>query len=226
MLNPFRLATLANIRPFMTLSPALAAALFMPASAGLLYQAMQPYPWPHRLLALALLLAIFEQAHMARVDLQHVEIMGQRLNDPRLKHFGRVVIWTIAGQLVGFYGAAAGHLGWGMALILISLIGFNLLATLRLEPAGPQPIQAADWRSRLGVLGLDAIALLLALLWIGQRCQGWVAGGMFAITVGYGASKLVTYATAALARPSAVHVAHAAQEHPHPPQQNNQGQPT
>jgi hypothetical protein len=100
------------------------------------------------------------------------------------------------------------------------------LATLRLEPAGPQPIQAADWRSRLGVLGLDAIALLLALLWIGQRCQGWVAGGMFAITVGYGASKLVAYATAALARPSAVHVAHAAQEHPHPPQQNNQGQPT
>lgn len=215
----------------MTLSPTLAAALFMPASAGLLYQAMQPYPWPHRLLALALLLAIFEQAHMARVDLQHVEVVSQRLsdlrlNDPRLRHFGRVVTWTIAGQLVGFYGAAAGHLGWGMALILLSLIGFNLGATLRLEPAGPQPIQTADWRSRLGVLGLDAIAFILALLWIGQRCQGWVAGGMFAITVGYGASKLVTYTTAALGRPSAVHIAHAAQEHPHPPQQNNQGQPT
>jgi hypothetical protein len=107
---------------------------------------------------------------------------------------------------------------------LLSIIGFNLAATIRLEPAGPQPIQAASWRSRLGVLGLDAIALLLALLWMAERFQGWVAGGMFVITLGYGASKLVTYAIAALrsgaTTSSAVHVAHAAQEHPQTPQQN------
>ncbi|WP_017297214.1 hypothetical protein [Nodosilinea nodulosa] len=204
----------------MTFSPKLAAALFMPAAIGLLYQAVQPYPWPHRLLALALLLAIFEQAYMARVDLRNIEVVGLRLGDPRLKPFRRVVIWTVAGQLVGFYAAAAGYLGWGMATILLSVIGFNLAATLRLDPAGPQPIQAAGWRSRLAVLSLDAIALTLALLWIAQRYQGGVAAGMFTITVLYAAGKLVTY-TKTLWRPaSAVHVAHAAQEHPQAPQQN------
>ena len=204
----------------MKLSPALAAALFMPAAVGLLYQAVQPAPWPHRLLAIALLLAIFEQAHMARVDLRNVELVDQRLNDPRLNPFGRVVIWTVAGQLVGFYGAAAGYLGWGMAAILLSVIGFNLVASVRLEPMAAQPIQAASWRSRLDVLSLDAIALVLACLWIAQRFQTWVAVGMFAITSLYGASKLVSYARALGRSPSAIHVAHAAQEHPQPPQQN------
>ncbi|PSR17959.1 hypothetical protein C8255_09940 [filamentous cyanobacterium CCP3] len=194
--------------------------LFMPAAVGLLYQAVQPHPWPHRLLAIALLLAIFEQAHMARVDLRNVEAVGQRLGDSRLQHFGQVVIWTVVGQLVGFYGAAVGYLGWGMAVILLSVIGFNLVATLRLEPTATQPIQAADWRSRLDVLSLDAIALILACLWIGQHFQNWVAVGMFAITALYSASKLVTYAKALGQQPSAIHVAHAAQEHPQAPQQN------
>ncbi|PSN15016.1 hypothetical protein C7293_09050 [filamentous cyanobacterium CCT1] len=203
----------------MKFSPTLAAMLFMPTAAGLLYQAVQPHPWPHRLLAIALLLALFEQAHMARVDLRNVELVGQRLGDPRLKTFHQVVVWTILGQLVGFYGAAAGYLGWGMAAILLSVTGFNLVATLRLEPTGSQPLQVANWRSRLDVLTLDAIALILAGLWIAQRFQNWVAVGMFAITALYSASKLVTYAKA-LGRPSAIHIAHAAQEHPQTPQQN------
>lgn len=198
--------------------------LFMPAAVGLLYQAVQPHPWPHRLLAIALLLAIFEQAHMARVDLRNVELVGQRLNDPRLQTFRQVVIWTALGQLVGFSAAALGYLGWGMAAILLSVIGFNLVATVRLEPTGSQPVQAANWRSRLDVLALDAIALILAGLWIAQRFQGWVAVGMFAITALYSASKLMTY-TNALRRSSAVHVAHAAEQHPQAPQQNQQGQP-
>ncbi|MBE9156108.1 hypothetical protein IQ265_04565 [Nodosilinea sp. LEGE 06152] len=204
----------------MKFSPALAAALFMPAAAGLLYQAVQPHPWPHRVLAIALLLAIFEQAHMARVDLRNVEAVEQRLSDPRLKRFRQVVIWTVAGQLVGFYGAAIGYLGWGMAIILLSVISFNLVATLRLEPTASQPIQAAGWRSRLDVLSLDAIALTLACLWIAQHLQNWVAVGMFAITALYGASKLVTYTKALGRPPSPIHIAHAAQEHPQTPQQN------
>lgn len=203
----------------MTLSPAWAAALFMPATVGLLYQAVQPHPWPYRLLALALMLMSLEQAHMARVDLRHGEIVGQRSRDPRLGHFGRVVMLAIAGQVAGFSIAALGHLGWGMGLILLSLLGFNLAANIRLEPTSPRPIQAADWRSRLDVLALDAIALVLALLWIAQRAQGWVAGGLFAITVLYGGSKLVAYITA-LRSSSAIHVAHAAQEHPQTTHQN------
>lgn len=204
----------------MTLSPAWAAALFMPATVGLLYQAVQPHPWPDRLLALALMLMSLEQAHMARVDLRHGEIVGQRTRDLRLGHFSRVVLLAIAGQVAGFSIAALGHLGWGMGLILVSLLGFNLAATIRLEPTSQKPIQPADWRSRLDVLALDAIALVLALLWIAQRAQGWVAGGLFAITVIYGGSKLVAYVTTALRSGSAVHVAHAAQEHPQTSQQN------
>jgi hypothetical protein len=210
---------LTQIAAFMTLSPALAAALFMPAAAGLLSQAMQPYPWPHRLLALALSLMSFEQAHMARVDLRHVDLVAQRISDLRLRHFDQVVRLTIFGQLLGFSVAAAGHLGWGMALILVSLVGFNLAATIRLEPGTAKPVQAAGWRSRLDVLTLDAIALLLALLWIAQKFQAWVAGGLFAIAVLYGASKLLAYIAAARQK-SLVHVAHAAQEHPQTPQQN------
>ncbi|MEA5451734.1 hypothetical protein VB780_24370 [Leptolyngbya sp. CCNP1308] len=207
----------------MTLSPAWAAALFMPAAVGLLYQAVQPHPWPYRLLALALLVGIFEQAHMARVDLRHVQIVGQRWSDPRLQSFGRVVVWAVVGQLAGFYGAAAGYLGSGMAVIMLSVMGFNLMAKIRLEISSLQPIQAAGWRSRLGVLVLDAIALILALLWIAQQVQGWVAGGLFTITVVYGISKLITYAAAlrsGAAKSSAIHVAHAAQEHPQTSQQN------
>ena len=232
MLSPFSSAIPAGIASFMTLSPALAAVLFMPAAAGLLYQAGQPYPWPHRLLALALLLMSFEQAHMARVDLRHLELVAQRSSaltenlpkdlqtDRRLHHFGRVVTLAILGQLLGFSVAATGYLGWGMALILVSLVGFNLAATIRLEPGTAQPIQAAGWRSRLDVLVLDAIALTLALLWIAQKFQALVAGGLFAITLLYGASKLWAYLTAATRQRSLVHVAHAAQEHPQPPQQN------
>ncbi|MFQ4135728.1 hypothetical protein PGN35_005355 [Nodosilinea sp. PGN35] len=207
----------------MTFSPTWAAALFMPATAGLLYQAVQPHPWPYRLLALALMLMSLEQAHMARVDLRQGEMVGQRSRDPRLGHFARVVGLAIAGQVAGFSIAALGHLGWGMGLILVSLLGFNLAATIRLEPASPRPIQAAGWRSRLDVLALDAIALGLALLWIAQRAQGWVAGGLFAITVVYGSSKLATYAAAlrsSSAAGSAIHIPHAAQEHPQTSQQN------
>jgi hypothetical protein len=204
----------------MTLSPAFAAALFMPAAAGLLYQAVQPHPWPHRLLALALLLMSFEQAHMARVDLRHINLVAAQTSDARLGHFGRVVMLTIFGQLLGFSVAAAGFLGRGMALILVSLVAFNLAATIRLEPGAAQPVQAAGWQSRLDVLILDAIALILALLWIAQYLQGWVAGGLFAITLLYGVSKLFVYLTAATHKKSLVHVAHAAQEHPQPPQQN------
>lgn len=204
----------------MALSPALAAALFVPAATGLLYQAVQPYAWPHRLLALALLLMSFEQAHMARVDLRHVDAVAQRSRDPRLSRFRQVVTLAIFGQLLGFSVAAAGALGWGMALILLSLVGFNLAANIRLEPSSQQPVQPAGWRSRLGVLILDAIALMLALLWMAQRFQGWVAGGLFAITILYGSSKLVAYIAAATRPKSLVHVAYAAQEHPQPPQQN------
>jgi hypothetical protein len=127
-------------------------------------------------------------------------------------------VWlTVAGQVAGFGLAALGHLGGGMVLILLSLVGFNLVARVRLEPDSPRPIQAATWRSRLDVLGIDAIALMLTGLWIAQLAQPWVAGLLFAIALLYALSKLWAYAQG---RSSVVHVAHAAQEHPQAPQQN------
>jgi hypothetical protein len=203
---------------------ALAAALFIPAAVGLLYQAAQPEPWPYRLLSISLMLMSLEQAHMARFDLRQVDLVERHQSDPRLQRFRRVVWLTIVGQVVGFSVTALGHLGWGMALILLSLVGFNLAAGIRLEPGSATPIQAAGWRSRFPVLVLDVITLVLALLWMAETAQPWVAGGVFTITMVYGSSKVLAYVTDALRSraigDSAIHVAHTAQEHPQPPQQN------
>ncbi len=203
---------------------ALAAALFIPAAVGLLYQAGQPQPWPSRLLSIALLLMSLEQAHMARFDLRRVDLVERHQSDPRLQRFRWIVWLTIVGQVLGFSVTAIGYLGWGMALILLSLVGFNLAAGIRLEPDSAVPIQAAGWRSRLSVLVLDVITLALALLWMAETAQPWVAGGVFTITMLYGGGKVLTYVTDALrsrgVAGSAIHIAHTAQEHPQPPQQN------
>lgn len=229
----------------MVLRPAFAAALFLPAGLGLWGQVLQPDPLPYRMLALALLLISMEQAHMARVDLRQVIAVQQRRtglspgDNERLTAFHRLVWLTILGELAGFYLAAAGYLGPGVLVILASLVGFNLTAGIRLEPAAASPIHAAGVRTRLDVLAIDAVAMGLGLLWMARLAQGWVAGGLLALVLLYASIKVVIYAlsqwslfkqhrgqssttstTSTTSMASAVHVANAAQQHPHPSQQN------
>lgn len=199
------------------------ALCFLPASLGLLNQGIQPLPLPQRLLAVALGLMLLEQAHMARVDVQRVLAARHRGTTPELRRFTAVLAVTIIGEICGFYRAAAGDLGLGMVLILVSLLGFNLLANGRFDgevfqPAGP--------RHRLGVILVDLVALGLALLWWQNWGQLGISSLLLGTTLAYGMAKIYAYATgrASLSEssptPSAVHVAYAAQQHPQPTQQN------
>ena len=203
------------------------ASCFIPAVWGLCDQVLQPLPLPSRLLALALLLMLFEQAHMAKVDLDQVAAVRPTLTGQKeLTAFSRLLWVTIFGQLLGFYLAAVGYLGVGMLAIMASLLGFNLRANLRLQPSEAPPVQLAGPGTRLDVITIDLVALGLGLLWVRQMAQLWIAGLLLLLALGYAVAKLSAYATAWVKRPSAsaVHVAYAAQQHPQPPQQNRQGQ--
>jgi hypothetical protein len=128
---------------------------------------------------------------------------------------------TLIGELGGFYLAAAGWLGLGMVTILVSLLGFNLVANGRFtgetfQPAGP--------RSRLDVIAIDLLALGLAVLWMLNWGRLGVASLLLGVTVIYAMAKVYAYLTgrASLAdRPaSAVHIPNTAQQHPQSTQQN------
>ena len=176
--------------------PAIAAAFFLPAIAGLAIQVATSQAWPERFLALAMLVLAPEQAYMAGVDLRQIMFVQRRKQDVRLKTLHRLVWATIAGQLVGFYLAATGWLGWGMLAILCSLMMFNSLAAIRLDPANQTPIIRFRWIDRLNVLGLNLLASCLGILWLLNTIQIWAAGGILAIVSAYVISKLLAYGRA------------------------------
>ena len=203
----------------MLIRPAVVGACFLPAGLGLLHQVGQPLPLPQRLLALALLLMLFEQAHMARVDLRQVAGARQQGYDPRLRRFTHILWATIAGEWVGFYLTAAGYLGLGAVVIVSSLLGFNLTSQVRFEANTLKPVGIRD---RLDVIVIDLLALGLGLLWMLDLARLWVASILFGLTLIYGVAKLAAYVTVWLPRafPSAIHIANSAQQHPQPSQQN------
>ena len=114
-------------------------ALFGPAVLGLGWQVWAQPELSHRLLALGLLLTGIEQGRMAMVDLRQVAAVGQQVEDRQLTRFYKILLLAIAGQLVGFYLAAAGWLGVGAGVMMMSIIGFNLAAGLQLQPAVSPP---------------------------------------------------------------------------------------
>jgi hypothetical protein len=204
--------------------PGIATALFSPAILGLGIQTATAGGVSPKVLALALLLLGFEQAHMAGVDLRQVSLVQRRVKDPRLQPFQWVVLGTIAGELVGFYLAAAGVLGGGMLVILISLIGFNLLASIQLAPQAPEPIIPCRAENRFDVLALNGVAVGLALFWLQDPTQPWPALGILAIVLTYIGSKLTTYLKTwrQVLASSPPHIPDSTQQHPETCQQNQQ----
>lgn len=168
-------------------------ALFFPAVVGLGWQVWTQADLSHRLLALGLLLTGIEQGRMAMVDLQQVAAVGQQVNDRRLVWFYKVLLLAIVGQLIGFYLAAAGWLGFGAGAIMISIIGFNCAAGLQLQPDVSPPLQAITLRERLGVLLADGLALALVLLWLKGVGRVWIGGGLLTIASTYVAVKLIQH---------------------------------
>jgi hypothetical protein len=184
------------------LRPTIAAICFLPAGIGLLVQAVQSLALDDRLLFGALLIMCVEQAHMARVDLQQIEAVKHYGQIPQLQPFRQVVVGTIVVELLGFYLAAGGFPGWGALVILGSLIGFNLVAKIRLTPHGPTPVSVAGITTRLDVLMIDAIAVGLVLLWLTDAARLLAAAILLGLTLLYEVSKLVTYVSQSLAQPS------------------------
>jgi hypothetical protein len=126
-------------------------------------------------------------------------------------------VWaTILGQLLGFYLAAVGQVGGGLVIILNSLIGFNLLASIRLVPGDKAPIIACGPQDRIEVLVLNGVAGSLGCLWWMNLGRLWAAVGILLIAAVYVAAKFKSYyktwrnpASASLS-----HVASAVEKHP------------
>ena len=179
------------------LRPTWVGAVFFPASLGLGWQLWSCPLLPGSILALGLLLGLLEQAHMARVDLEKVKILGQHPDygrDPRLYRFARVLMVTLGGELLGFYLASFGYLGLGLVVIMLSLLAFNLVAGVELKVGDRQPIQTAPWHSRGLVLSLDGLGVGMGCLWLAGQAQLWVAIGFLSLTLVYSLTKLINYA--------------------------------
>ena len=166
-------------------------ALFGPAVLGLGWQVWAQPELSHRLLALGLLLTGIEQGRMAMVDLRQVAAVGQQVEDRQLTRFYKILLLAIAGQLVGFYLAAAGWLGVGAGAMMMSIIGFNLAAGLQLQPAVSPPLRTITLRERRGVLLADGLALALVGLWLGKVGRVWIGGGLLTIASSYVGVKLI-----------------------------------
>ncbi|HIK43584.1 MAG TPA: hypothetical protein IGR64_01725 [Leptolyngbyaceae cyanobacterium M65_K2018_010] len=173
--------------------PTLVALAFLPAGLGLLIQVGWPGCLADRLAALALLLLVGEQAHMARVDLRHLAGVSQPRQDPQLQCFTPILGGTILGELVGFYGAAAGFLGIGLLLIAVSLLAFNGVTPIRFGQDGQLGVQPLGSPRRLGVIAVDSLALALAVVWLMGLAQLWIAIVLLSLTLLYGAIKLIGY---------------------------------
>jgi hypothetical protein len=166
-------------------------ALFVPAVIGLGWQVFRSQALSDRLLAFGLLLTGIEQGRMAMVDLRQVAAVGRKVDDRRLIRFYRVLLLVIAGQIVGFYLAAAGRLGYGAGVIMVSIIGFNLAAGLQLQPTESPPLRSITLRERLGVLLADLVALALVALWLGDIGRVWIGVGLLTIALTYVTVKLL-----------------------------------
>ena len=165
--------------------------LFVPAIIGLGWQVFSQQGLSHSLLALGLLLTGIEQGRMAMVDLRQVAAVGQLVEDRQLVQFYQVLLLAIAGQLVGFYLAAVGWLGYGTGAIMISIIGFNLAAGLQLQPETEPPLRSVTLQERSGVLLADGLALALVGLWLADVGRVWIGAGLLTIALTFVAVKLV-----------------------------------
>ncbi|MGI0490733.1 hypothetical protein ACN4EG_02890 [Alkalinema pantanalense CENA528] len=168
--------------------------LFLPAIVGLGWQTIAAVNWATRGVIIALLLLCGDQCRMAIVDLENVALvkdltLAKKLTqDARLSRFYGVTIATIVIELLGFY-SAIGWLGWGAAIVLLSQVGFNLLAGIQLQPQESAPIVPWGIRDRLPVLIADALGLGLVGCWVAGIQPLAMALGLLTMVLIYGVVK-------------------------------------
>lgn len=162
--------------------------LFFPASLLILGQAIAENELSHQLLAFVLLLFSLEQARMAVVDLESVAEAKKQVQDSHLDKFSKVVISTIIIELLGFYISSFG-LGVGMIIVLLSQIGFNLFAGIKIELSTKSIIQKTTISERFPELIADVLALILVGLWLLKIAPLAIATSLAAIAIAYGCVK-------------------------------------
>ena len=163
--------------------------LFFPASLGILRQVIIENELSHQLLALGLLLFAIDQARMAVVDLQQVAEAKKQIQDLRLANFYTITLSTIVIELIGFYTSSI-LLGWGIILVLLSQVWFNLFAGIQIQASEAITIQSWGVPERIPVLIADVLALILIWLWILQIYPLEIVLVIWVLAVAYGCIKL------------------------------------
>jgi hypothetical protein len=166
--------------------------LFFPACLGILKQVICSSELTHQLLAVGIFLLCIEQANMAHQDLQKVADAKNQVQDARLDNFKTTTNITIIIELIGFYLSSI-YLGWGLILILIGIIWFNLFANIKIDVSAENIIQTWNITERLPVLIADVIGLILTSFWILNIADLWISWGLFSMAVIFCGIKLFLY---------------------------------
>jgi len=164
--------------------------LFFPSTLGILGQILGGNELSHQLLALGLLLFSLEQARMAVVDLQQVAVAKKQFQDVRLDSFYTITISTIVIELLGFYTAAI-WLGWGILLVLLSQVWFNLFAKIQIQLSPEVAIQSCGISQRYLVLIGDVLGLILIALWMLKINPLGIVLGLWGMAIVYGSVKYI-----------------------------------
>ncbi len=174
--------------------------LYLPAIASLFWQSIVQPDLAQKLLAIALFLLSLDLLKMAIFDLEQVALVRSRwaaasdqtalidVTDPRLGWFQRVTIVTIVVELLGLYGAWM-SLSWGAIVILLSQVGFNVLAQVQLFPDQSDMIQRFGIRDRAIVLIADVLGLVLVTIGLGGRWSLETSAGLLGMVLIYGLVK-------------------------------------
>ncbi len=166
--------------------------LFFPACLGILKQVIWSSELTHQLLAVGIFFLCIEQANMANQDLQKVADAKKLFQDARLDNFQITTIITIIIELIGFYLSSI-YLGWGLILIFIGIIWFNVFANIKIDVLAENIIQAWNITERLPVLIADVVGLILTSFWILKIADLWISLGLFSMAIVYCSIKLFLF---------------------------------
>lgn len=182
--------------------------LYGPAIGGIGWKIWTAQSMAEQILAAAIFLLSLDLGWMAGVDLRQEAAVRSQLqasnqsstvadtvaDSDRLKQliwFRRVTITTIALELLGLYGCW-GSLFGGAIVILLSQVGFNVLAGIQLHPDRPeQPEKIVPFgiRDRAIVLLADVLGLGLVSLGLIGVAPLSMAIGLLSMVLIYGLVK-------------------------------------
>ncbi|AFZ13515.1 hypothetical protein Cri9333_2658 [Crinalium epipsammum PCC 9333] len=164
--------------------------LFFPASLCILRQVIIGNELSYQLLALGLLIFTIDQARMAVIDLQQVTQAKKQIHDLRLDNFYTITLSTIVIELIGFYTSSI-ILGWGIILVLLSQVWFNVFAGIEIQTSEAITIQSCGIAERLPILIADGLALILISLWVLKIYPLEIVLLIWVLAVTYGCIKLL-----------------------------------